>query len=542
VSTRKVSQIPGRKVRPISREAVFNINKGLNNNGSPNLIDNKEWSDLLNVQFDEGGVVRKRWGYKTFGNTLSSARGLGEFKSDTVKQVLTIDGSTFKYSTGGNWTDVATISFTPNQEVSFTQARAKTYIWNSVQGGAEWDGAALARPGTMPRAGFSVFYNSYHIASGALGQSSRVYISRLTNSSIFTNTSSGTVLQNSTEVPGATVFDGSGANFIDVNKDDGDVITALGVFQDTLIIFKQFSIYQMNFDDNGDPVVIPITRAAGCVAPRSVVAVENDLYFLSRDGVRFLGNEPNFFNSVRTSILSKNIEPIIDSIKPDSYAKASAVYYDNQYILSVPDMQGNVTMTLVYHKEFRAWSKWSNVNADAYSKFVDTNNELRLVFLNDNGDQCYEFTPNVYNDNGLPIRAYVLSKVFDFRNPDITKYFVDLGLMFRTISGEVDVEIYTEGNVLFGGTVGIGGNPVTDGMAISPLGEVMLGLGGGEASDDIEAFADTVRRVMLKTKSTTIRFKIENNRTNENFVLLGYIHGFYPYGHFLFSSDKKIYL
>lgn len=141
----------------------------------------------------------------------------------------------------------------------------------------------------------------------------------------------------------------------------------------------------------------------------------------------------------------------------------------------------------------------------------------------------------------MPIRAYLLSKVFDFKNPDITKYFVDLGLMFRTISGQVDLEVYTEGNVLFGGTAGIAGNPVTDGMGMTMLGFTILGEGGGEDSV-ADAYADLVRRIVINTNSTTIRFRIENARNNENFVLLGYINAFYPYGHYLFDSTKKIYL
>ena len=66
MSSRKVRTIPGRRTRAISRQIILNPSGGLNNNGSPSLIDDRQCSDLLNVQFDEGGVVRKRMGYKTF--------------------------------------------------------------------------------------------------------------------------------------------------------------------------------------------------------------------------------------------------------------------------------------------------------------------------------------------------------------------------------------------------------------------------------------------------------------------------------------------
>jgi len=539
VSTRKQGTIPGRRVRPISRDVIMNPNKGLNNLGSPNLIDDREWADLLNIEFDEGGVARKRMGFTSFGDALTSARGLGSYITESLNQVMTVDNGTLKYSSGSSWTSVATVAFTANQPIWFTQARAKEYIFDGVLGGAQWDGTTLSRPGTMPKAKFSIFTQSYHIASGVDGQQNRVYISELADASKFTRTA--TLLNNSTEVPGATVFSGTTANFIDIQPGDGDRITGLGTFQGVIVVFKQFSIYQMTFDDTGNPVVTPITNAAGCVSARSVVNVENDLYFLSREGVRVLGNEPNYFSSIRTNILSKRIEPTTNTINETNYTKSNGVYFNNQYILSVPTSSSTIDTTLVYNKQFQAWSKWNGTESDAYTKFVDANNEQVLLFLSEDGTQVNEFTPEIYTDNGVPIRAYLLSKVFDFKNPDITKYFVDLGLMFRTISGQVDLEVYTEGNVLFGGTAGIAGNPVTDGMGMTMLGYTILGEGGGTEAI-VDAYADLVRRVVINTNSTTIRFRIENARNNENFVLLGYINAFYPYGHYLFDSTKKIYL
>jgi hypothetical protein len=539
MSTRKVAAIPGRNPRPISREAVFNPNKGLNNLGSPSLIDNKEWADLLNIEFDEGGVARKRMGFTSFSGSLTAAKGLGSFVTESFNQVMTVDGTTFKYTTGTSWTADATVSFTAAKQTWFTQARNEAYIFNGTEGGAKWTGTVLSRPGTMPKAKFSIFAQSYHIAAGVDGQQNRVYISELADASKFTRTA--TVLNNSTEVPGATVFSGTTANFIDIQPGDGDKITGLGTFQDVIVVFKQFSIYQLTFDDTGNPVLQPVTRAAGCVSATSVVSVENDLYFLSREGVRVLGNEPNFFSSIRTNILSKRIEPVTNGFNETYYPKSNGVYFNNQFILSAPTTSSTIDTTIVYNKQFQAWSKWRNTEADAFTKFVKGNNEQILLFLSQDGTQVYEFTPGIYTDDGVPITSYLLSKVFDFKNPDITKYFVDIGLMFRTISGTVDLKVYTEGDVLFGGTAGIAGNPTNDGMGYSMLGYAMLGTGGGEIGEQ-EALTDTVRRIVVNTNSTSIRFRIENSGNNENFVLLGYINAFYPYGHYLFDSTKKIYL
>ena len=539
MSTRKVGNLPVRKTREVKRQVVTNPAKGLNNLGSPNLIDDKEWADLQNIEFDEGGVARKRMGYTTFATSLTAPRGLGNLKTETVSHVCTIDDTAFKYTTGSSWTTVGTVSFTAGLDVAYTQAKGKLFIWNRTNGGTYWDGAALARPGTMPKGGFSIYYSSFHIVAGVPGQVNRIYISTLSDITDFTN--AATTLMDSTEVPGATVFAGTGANYIDIQREDGDEITGLGVFQDVVIIYKKYATYQMTLDATGAPTVVPITKAAGCVAPNTVQAVENDLFSLSMQGVRSLGNEANFFSAIRTNILTKKIDRLIQGMKPSDYDKAVAIFFKNSYLLSIPNSSGVLDTVIVYNKLFQCWTKWTDLDIAAFCKIVDTDNNERLLFLKEGGTQVYEFTPDIYNDNGAAINAYMVSKVFDFKNPDITKYFVDLGLMFRTISGEMTLTVYTEGDVLFGGAVGLAGNTVNDGMGYSMLGYAMFGTAGGDDSG-ISTYADIVKRIAINTNSTTIRFKIENARVNENFVLLGYIHAFYPYGHYLFDSSNKIYL
>ena len=542
MSTRKVRNLPARKTREIKRQIVTNPSKGLNNLGSPNLIDDKEWADLQNIEFDENGVARKRMGYKTYATSLTAAVGLGTLKTETLSHVCTIDGTEFKYTTGVAWTTVGSVAFSVSDMVSFTQAKGKLFVWNGINGGTYWDGTTLTRPGTAPKAKFSIYYSSYQIAAGVPGQVNRIYISTLTDISDFTNVSGDpSGLDNTTEVPGATVFAGTGANYIDIQKEDGDKIVALGVFQDVVIIYKQYSTYQLTLDASGSPSVVPITKAAGSVASRSVQAVENDLFSLSKEGVRSLGNEANFFSAIRTNIVSKKIDTLIKDMLPSAYDKSCAVFFNNQYLLSIPNSAGSFNDVLVYNKLFQSWSRWTDLDVASFCKVVDTDNQEKLLFLKSDGTQVYEFTPGVYNDDGAAIDAYMLSKVFDFKNPDITKYFVDLGLMFRTISGEMTLTVYTEGDVLFGGAVGLAGNIVADGMGYSVMGYTMLGLGGGDSSG-ISTYADIVKRIAINTNSTTIRFKIANARVNENFVLLGYIHAFYPYGHYLFNSSNKIYL
>lgn len=554
MSRRSNVEIPSKKVKPPQRLVVMNPSKGLNNLVSPSLIDNKEFSDMQNMEYDEGGVIRKRAGYVAAGNSLAAARGLGTFSTESSNYMVTIDGTTLKYRTSGNWSSATGDTFTAGKDTSFTQARLKLFVWNGQDGGAYFDGSAVTRPGTMPKAKFSVYYQNKHIAAGVDGQPSRLYISNLTNAADFTVTTGGTQPQpdstNDSEngnpnVPGATVFAGTPAlteaNVLDIRKNDGDKITALGVFQDVLIVFKERSIFQVTFDSSGNPTVTPVTYATGCVSHKSVVNIENDISFMSREGHRVLGNEPQFFTAIRTQVLSIRIQPSMDAINKQYYSRCNGVYFDNKYILAYPVGSSAISKTMTYDRRFQAYSLWTNFNAQAMIRYIDSSNNEDLYFLDDGGTQVYKRVAGTYNDNGAAIEAYVVSKAQDLGNPDITKFWVDLRLIFRRLSGQITFTVYQDDGVTVG--TAVIGTVSSRGMGLNMLGTVILGLDGEDSSSSsTSSFIDNPQSIGLNLDSRTIKYKIYNNRVDENFVLLGTIYAYYPKSHYVFDSSSKIYL
>jgi len=554
MSRRSNNEIPAKKVKPPQRLVVMNPSKGLNNLVSPSLIDNKEFSDMQNMEYDEGGVIRKRAGYVAAGNALTAARGLGTFSTESSNYMVTIDGTQLKYRTSGNWSTATGDTFTAAKDTAFTQARLKLFIWNGTDGGAYFDGSAVTRPGTMPKAKFSVYYQNKHIAAGVDGQPSRLYISNLTNAADFTVTTGGTQPQpdstNDTEngnpnVPGATVFAGTPAlteaNVLDIRKNDGDKITALGVFQDVLIVFKERSIFQVTFDSSGNPTVTPVTYATGCVSHKSVVNIENDISFMSREGHRVLGNEPQFFTAIRTQVLSIRIQPSMDAINKQYYSRCNGVYFDNKYILAYPVGSSTISKTMTYDRRFQAYSLWTNFNAQAMVRYIDSSNNEDLYFLDDGGTQVYKRVAGTYNDNGAAIEAYIVSKAQDLGNPDITKFWVDLRLIFRRLSGQITFTVYQDDGVTVG--TAVIGTISSRGMGLNMLGTVVLGLDGEAPSTTTTAsFIDNPQSIGLNLDSRTIKYKIYNNRVDENFVLLGTIYAYYPKSHYVFDSSAKIYL
>lgn len=545
--------LPGKKVNPPRRLVIMNPSRGLNNLVSPALIDNKEFADIMNCEYDEGGVIRKRAGYTTVANSLTAARGLGFYSTETIRHLVTIDGGILKYYTGaGTWQSATGATFTAGNDISFTSARLKFFVWNGIDGGAHWNGTTVTRPGTMPKATFSVYYQSKHIAAGVPGQPSRLYISNVADATDFTVAAGGTQPQpdntNDAEngnpnVPGATVFAGTPslteANVIDVRKNDGDKITGLGIFQDIVIIFKERSIYQLTFDATGTPVITPITYATGCVSHKSIKSVENDMHFLSREGIRVLGNQPQYFTAIRTNVVSIRIQPTIDTINKQYYNRSNAIYFDNKYILAIPTGSSSIDRCITLDKRFEAFTIWSNFNAQDMVRYVDSLNSQYLYFLDDAGTQVYQRSPGVYADNNNAIEAYVLSKAQNMDNPDITKFWIDIRIMFRRLSGQITFTVYQDNGITVGTTVI--GSGSSRGMGLTRLGKTKLGL-DGQTSVAVTSFVDNPESISINLDSRSMQYKVYNNRVNENFVILGHVYAYYPKSHFVFDSSRKIYL
>lgn len=529
------------------RLEIENPGRGLNSLVSDNMIDDREASDLQNIWFTEAGAVTKRNGYHAVGTGLSNnPRGLGTYMdSSGGKYLVTIDGTALKYlkdsfaaastytSAGGG------VTFTAGNQATFTSARGSLFIWNGVEGGSYFDGTNVTRPGTMPKGKFSLYYKGYHFASGVDGQLNRLYIAVATDATDFTN--AATTLHDSTEVPGATVFAGTGANFIDIDKDDGDKITALATFQDSVIVFKERSIHQVTLDASGTPSVALITRSLGAVSHKSVETVENDVFFLSRRGIFVLGNEPNFFNAIRTNELSSRVHDDFQLISSANLGLSTAIFHNYHYHLAVPE-GGTTTNNVMwsYDRRFLAWSKTkpSSLGAESFTTLIDNNNIERVFFTASDEAQIYEIDNN-FSDNGTAIDASWTSKAFDIDTPDLQKRWVYVDLLFRQLSGGISISIFTDGDEL-AATASIP-SPATGGdMGTMLLGEELL---GGDPADQVLAEATTINvpyRIPIRKNARTLKVKVSNSVDNENFVLLGIYIGYFPYSQWKFDSANKL--
>jgi len=153
-----------------------------------------------------------------------------------------------------------------------------------------------------------------------------------------------------------------------INQGSPDALVALAKFNDTTVVcLKSDSIYVVTgvSGDLSTAALDEITRAYGCKARRSIVAVGTDLWFLA-DGRGVASIQQTSTNKLQAVDLpvSEAIQPTIGRINWRCAGNACAAYWDNRYYLSVPlDDSTKNNAVLVYDFLNRAWAGYDDATA-----------------------------------------------------------------------------------------------------------------------------------------------------------------------------------
>lgn len=244
---------------------------------------------------------------------------------------------------------------------------------------------------------------------------------------------------------------GVGGGFVDVSANDGQIVTGLIVFKDSLIIFKERSIYKFAFTTSGAPSLELINPAVGCIAPRSIIAVENDVFFASERGIFSIGNEAGYsFDVLRTNELSAKVRSIFQSINPLYISKISAIYATksntNLVIFSFTPSGGTYNSeAIVYDRERLGWLHWSNIQANCWTQYTDSTGVQRVLYGDDNSGYVKEILTGT-DDFGSSIDAYFRIKAESGGEIERHKILKNVFLVLRKPSGNaITVNIIKDG-------------------------------------------------------------------------------------------------
>lgn len=229
-------------------------------------------------------------------------------------------------------------------------------------------------------------------------------------------------------------------SFVGSNTKGGNVPSTILVFKERrtfAMVLKTVTIGNYVILDPQYQELLPV----GTKSADSVVRVENDVFFLSLEGLYSVGSEANYLNEIRSKEISTRIRSYMNNLTDTDYSEATATYIDHKYLLSFPTRKE----TIVYDYERRAFiGRWiTPYGVTKWFKYFDTTNAEKWLAGADDGDIKY-FSEDFNADEGTAISKKLLTRrepFNDWSNMKMTdKFFV----LFRNIKGSVQVTILGE--------------------------------------------------------------------------------------------------
>lgn len=320
-----------------------------------------------------------------------------------------------------------------------------------------------------------------------------------------------------------------GGGYVYIDPDSGQKITGIDVQpgSDKIIVFKEFSSYavQLNTVTIGnyvvlDPTYIPISTSVGCSNTDTIQRVENDVFYFGRKGLYVVGYEPNFLNIIRTNEISARMRPYLALLNDNDYRSACAIYIDNKYLLSFPYRKE----IIVYDRErgcfAGVWKFPYGINT--FKKYVDSSGTERWVVGTLESNQVYTFEPSVNSDNGSTIVKTLKTNKEEFQAWSLLKIIKLFYILFRSITGTVNVNILIEdrnGTTSNVKSFSVSGASVagSTGWGINQWGMKQYGLSIGDittTTDELYKWGQLYKQVRL------VQIQVEATAANSNFELL----------------------
>lgn len=306
---------------------------------------------VINADISNKGQALERKGQSLFLTDVGSTpfSGLGAYYVDsTTSYHVVASGTTVVRNGTTDWTQISTSSMGTGFDTGFVQANNQLFVYNGSAHTAWWDGTVWTPGGTWPTsppvATTSAWLANYLFLAGDPVNPDYVYFS-------------------SNLVP--TSF--PAVNIRKINTGDGQAVKRLAPFRlSELIVYKERSIFDL--DISGDPsstgfTVTPISKDVGTPAPRSVVFLGNDQWFLSSPPYAVRALTRTQFDKILVDIMSRPIQDIFDgtgtrTLNTVQVAKAAAVLYENKYILAIPTGSSTVNDFVVAY-DFLTNSWWT---------------------------------------------------------------------------------------------------------------------------------------------------------------------------------------
>lgn len=191
--------------------------------------------------------------------------------------------------------------------------------------------------------------------------------------------------------------DWSATDWIDVDPDDGTVITGLKVFGGNLMVFKERAVYSLGGSDVNTFSLFPLDSDIGTTCPKTIQSEGDRIIFFDP-----LTGVWQFDGSSFTKLDDKINLHLLDGINFSASHRSSAFMWQGRYYLSVPwGSDSYPSRTFVYDLRNNAWTQYDY----GARSWAFRNDEPYAVGVRD-GDGIYSMFEGD-DDNGTAISAYM---------------------------------------------------------------------------------------------------------------------------------------
>ncbi len=273
-----------------------------------------------------------------------------------------------------------------------------------------------------------------------------------------------------------------------------------------------------------------IVGSLGTVAPRSVINVGNDVWFLrggNNPGVFILGNEKQYWGILRTNEVSSKLRPFFQGLSQDNLDKACSYFYEGKVFFSLPEGDDNDTIVYFDTERSTKYSVWGGpwtTGVTQFGEFTDSDGETHLLGgLTDDG-YLVEFNENFQGDLGTAFEAIYKSPRIPVSD-DWTQFakikdvFVRLGYpqgaVSITIAGTEKGEDYSN---LASQTFVPGGS--TTGWNWDKWNTLKFNTSGG--TPETFSSASNIRYIRVNKRLRDIQIKISSSALDSEWTLLGW--------------------
>lgn len=385
--------------------------KGYNDRVPPELVPAGFLVDLLNG-FVTTGKIEKRNGYSLVANDVGSnvCQGLKgvQFANETKELLTVFNGTIYKYTGSGNWTSLSgTYTLDTSDPVEIVMANNNVYFFDGTNTVPKYDGTTVSTVSAIPIGKRASWFHNFLFVSGVSATPNRLHISTLGN-------------------PEAGY---AGADNIDVNPNDGDLINGQGVLKDELLVFKRHRIWSITGFGASQFTVADLNERItgyGTESHRSIVNTGNDLLYMS-----FLGDVPHIRSVQRTrfgvliegGIISFDIENSMAGLNTAQLGLVAGIFDGRKAWFAAPASGATANnRVFVYDTILKGWSRHTGINASVFDSFTISNTP-QLYFGESAADSKVYTLDSSLSDNGAAINFQAESRRYGEERPDLKKKY-----------------------------------------------------------------------------------------------------------------------